>query len=123
MDHERREILQAGFDDFVAKPFRLEDIAVSLAHLLGVVYEYVCEEIPAEEAVNWSQVVLDEKLVARMQEAAELFSVTDIEACLREMEQLSGEPRQLAAHLRQLRQHHDMRSILEVLREMQHVPR
>ncbi len=120
LDHERREILQAGFDDFVAKPFRLEEIAASLAHLLGVEFEYANEETSAAETVDWSQVALDEKLVMRMQEAAELFSVMDIEACLREMEQLGGRQQQLADHLRHLRQQHDMRSILAILKEIQH---
>ena len=120
LDHERQEILQAGFDDFIAKPFHLDDIAASLTRLLGVEYDYATAATPRDADVNWSQVGLDEKLIVRLREAAELFSVMDIEACFQEMEQLGGQPQQLAVHLRSLRQQHDMPSILAILSEVQH---
>ena len=47
--------------------------------------------------------------------------MTRMEACFREMEQLSGEAGRLAAHLRELRQQHDMGAILTLLEEMHHV--
>ena len=40
LDHERREYLDSGFDDFIAKPFHFEEVCASLGRLLQVEFEY-----------------------------------------------------------------------------------
>jgi signal transduction histidine kinase/CheY-like chemotaxis protein/ligand-binding sensor domain-containing protein len=47
LEQERGEILAAGCDDFVAKPFRASTIFNTLAEYLGVRYEYDDVEAPA----------------------------------------------------------------------------
>jgi CheY-like chemotaxis protein len=40
LEHERERYLEAGCDEFVAKPFRSERIYATLKHLLGVEFDY-----------------------------------------------------------------------------------
>ena len=120
LEHERQEFLEAGFDDFIDKPFSFERICECLAQQLGVAFAYGKEEgeMVAGEAVDWSGVILPAGLHARLREAAELYSVTELEGCFGQLERL-GEER-LAGHLRSLRRRHDIDSILAVLQEVKH---
>ena len=121
LDHERTEFLQAGFDDFLDKPFRFEDVCGSLAQHLGV--EFVYGE-GGEESVggagDWQRISLPEDLVSCLVKAAEFYSVTEIEGYLREMEGLGEGERKLASHLRDLRRQHDMEGIIELLGTIDH---
>jgi signal transduction histidine kinase/ligand-binding sensor domain-containing protein/DNA-binding response OmpR family regulator len=54
-EHEREQILEAGADDFVAKPFRVETIFDALARHLGLTYVYSDEvglAAPTSEAAG-----------------------------------------------------------------------
>ena len=55
------------------------------------------------------------ELVDKLKRAAEYYSVTQIEGLLTEMAELGDDAARLAAHLRELRQAHDMEGIVEVL--------
>ena len=119
LEHERQEFLQAGFDDFIDKPFRFERICACMAELVGVEYEYggeAGEEAPAEEAFDPSDTTLPEDLHARLLEAAELYSVTEMEEYFDEMAELGEAQRRLAEHLRDLRRGHDIEGIIRVIR-------
>jgi len=121
LEHEREEFLSAGFDQFIDKPFRFGRVCSCLAELLGVEYVYgEAEEQRTAKPVDWSRIALPPDLHTRLREAAEVHSVTEIEDYLQEMEQLGDEQRQLATHLRDLRQQHDMESILGVLDTVPH---
>ena len=80
LEEERREILAAGFDDFIRKPYMDTEIFGALARHLGVRFIYSVEEFPADaeatgldaermkrlppallEALRESAVLLDEK--------------------------------------------------------------
>jgi CheY-like chemotaxis protein len=118
LKHERQEFLEAGFDDFIDKPFRFERICECLAQQLGVEFEYGArgtEEAALSEAADWSAIRLPEALTASLKQAAEFYNVTQIEGYLKEMEGLGEGPKKLASHLRGLRQQHDMEGIVEVL--------
>ena len=123
LEHERQEYLAAGFDEFIDKPFRFEQICACLATHLGVQYDYA---EPVEEAsvfgetADWSQVELSADLHARLQEAAEVYGVTEMEEYLNEMEGLGKDQRRLAGHLRALKQKQDMSAILTILGDVRH---
>ena len=123
LEHERQEYLAAGFDDFLAKPVRFEQICACLAKHLEVEFEYA-EPVEAEVATNnlvdWGLVELPADLHERLKETAEIYSVTQMENCLKKVEELGATQRALAAHLRTLKQQHDMDSILNVLAEVRH---
>jgi CheY-like chemotaxis protein len=115
LEHERRAFLGAGFDDFLDKPFRFEGVCEKLARQLGVVFEYEEEQ---EEGTDWQGLVLPQELVSRLHSAAELYSVTDIEDHLGELEGLGEGHQRLAAHLRDLNQRQDMEAILRLLDQL-----
>lgn len=62
--------------------------------------------------MDWSQVEVPAELHGRLVEAAELYSVTELEEYLKELESLGEAQRRLAAHLRGLAQQHDMEGML-----------
>ncbi len=124
LEHERQSYLQTGFDDFIDKPFRFEWVCACLARHLNIEYAYEEEvakdQTPLEEYIDWSGLSLDPQMHTRLQEAAEIYSVTDIEDYLRAIEIQSPAHRKLAEHLRYLKQEQNMDGIIEVLNEVRH---
>ena len=118
---DRREYIEAGFVDFIAKPFRFEQVAASLQKHLQAEFEYAEGRKPeAEGAPDWGGLRLPGDLLANLRNATRLNNVTNIERCLKELEQLGEAPRRLAVHLRRLKQQFDMRAIGSILGELQH---
>ncbi|MEW6752930.1 MAG: ATP-binding protein, partial [Candidatus Latescibacterota bacterium] len=117
LEHERRAFLAAGFNAFLDKPLRVERICAVLARLLRVQYE---SAEPQEEGApsDWGQVALPPELHTRLREAAELYSVTEIEEHLLVLERLGAEQRKLAACLRGLNARQDMEALLRVLQRV-----
>jgi len=119
--YQRQTFMEAGFDNFIAKPFRFEKVCDCLANLLGMEYEYAdsTETEPAAETdVDLSQVALSTALHSKIKEAAELYNVSTLEACLGEVEQLGNDGGRLAEYLRELVSNYDMDGILNVLAEI-----
>ena len=117
--HEQQKYFEAGFDDFVPKPFRTEQIYEILASLLRVEYEYDDAEKAETPEINLSDIALSKVLLQRMKTAAEISSVTELTSCLDEVEALSTEGQHLAEHLRELIHNYDMEAILSILSEIQ----
>ncbi len=118
LKHEQQTYLEAGFDGFIAKPFRFEQICECLENLLAVEYETdkVEETQPTEEVLDVS---LPEELLMRLKSSAELYRVTELESHLPELEELGAEGSRLAERLRGLIRNYDMKTILNILSEMQ----
>ena len=123
LDHQRQEFLDAGFDAFIAKPFRFEDLCRCLYEVLGAEFEWevgVEETIDEEGDVAWDDVVLPAELLASLREAAEFYRVTDLEKHVQEVEALGGMAASFGGHLRTLRQQHNMEEIIHLLSEINH---
>jgi signal transduction histidine kinase/DNA-binding NarL/FixJ family response regulator len=120
LDHERNRYLEAGCDDFVAKPFRAERIYACLRNLLQV--EFVERELeplgPRGEAIDLARLTLPEDLSARLVMAAELHSATVVKNCLKEVEQLGPHGRRLAEHLRGFLASYDMEMIQRIVAQV-----
>ncbi len=117
LSHERRRYLEAGFDGFIAKPFRDEQIYGSMARLLQI--EYETEELDAP-SVNLSEIKLPKDLLERLREAAEYGRVTELDRILRQVEQIGRAEARLAERLRELSQNFDMSGVLKILGGIQH---
>jgi CheY-like chemotaxis protein len=120
LQHEQQHYLDAGFDRFVPKPVETQRIYACLADLLGVAFDYAeaAAEV-TEEPVDLTAVSLPGELIARLEQAAETSSVTELESTLDEVERLGPEPARLAVHLRELSQDFRMDEILGILGQME----
>ena len=120
LEHEQREFLQAGFDDFIDKPFRFERLYECMAKLLGVTYTYGEDKAIEVDAsvLDVSSYTLPKDLHERIQKAAEVYSVTELDRYFDELERLGEEYKGLVAHLRGLRRQHDIEGILAVIKDV-----
>jgi len=120
LEHERQGYLEAGFDDFLPKPFGRERVYDCLAELLGVDFIYDLEEEAERDDVGLGKVQLPEELLERLREAARFYSVTELAEYLDELERLGKEGTGLAVRLRELSGQYDMEGILRLLEEVAH---
>ncbi len=113
LDRERERCLAGGCDEFVAKPFRLEQIYACVAGLLDVefVHELVQAPLASVIARDVAHIALPGHLAARISRAAELHSATALRGCLGELERLGGDGSHLAEHLRGFLASYDMETI------------
>ncbi len=120
LTHERDQYLQAGCDDFVAKPFRAERIYGCLRQWLDVTFEYArtTPASSADETIDLRQLILPEDLAARLAMAAELHSATVLKNCLTEVGKLGPAGERLAAHLRTFLASYDMKTIQRLVAQI-----
>ena len=120
LDHERQQVLEAGFDSFIPKPFRAEQVYACLSDLLKVEYEFAEPVVSGEERpLDLEDISLPEDLWQRLRQAAEGSSVTELEQALDEVGMLGEGERRLADHLRGLSQDFKMEEILSILEGIQ----
>jgi len=116
LEHEQQEIMEQGFDDFLPKPFRTDQVYGCLAKHLHVEFDYVEQGVGEDVvALDFSTLTLPRVLHSKLLEAAELYSVTELEGCFIEVSELGADHKVLAAHLRTLRQKHDIERIIEIV--------
>ena len=117
LDGERERSLAAGCDEFLAKPFRAEEVCGCLGALLNVRF-IPCEGAPPPAEItagDLAQITIPEDLIVRMHRAAEVHSATALKNCLAELEDEDAGGRTLAAHLRGYLASYDMEHIQRVL--------
>jgi len=85
LEHERREYLEVGFDDFIDKPFGFERLYECMAKLLGVTYTY--DEVAEDVALDVSSCTLPKELHERIVNAAEVYSVTELDRYFDELDE------------------------------------
>lgn len=123
--HQMRPVLDAGFDDFISKPFRFEAVYECLAKYLEVTFEYHTppEETPVEAevvTVDLSEVTLPKALYDRLLESAELSDLTEIESCLCELNQGDARQQALSTALKESLTSYNMDDILETVKKVQY---
>jgi signal transduction histidine kinase/DNA-binding NarL/FixJ family response regulator len=116
LEHEREAYLQAGCDDFIAKPFELERICGSMEAHLGV--RFLRKRSITKPGLDLGHLLLPERIISKMVLAAELHSATALNACLKEVEILGPEEKRLAEHLREFLTSYDMESIQRILAQL-----
>jgi CheY-like chemotaxis protein len=119
--HDQQRYLKAGFDLFIGKPFRAEDIYERLAQLLPIQYQY--REVDATSTLppDVSKIKLPDHLLSRLQRAAESRNITALRECLKEVAQLGPDEQKLAELLHRWR--FDFNRILDLLGQIHHDPR
>ncbi|NKB65894.1 MAG: response regulator [Candidatus Latescibacteria bacterium] len=121
LDHQRRALMDLGFDWFIGKPFDFEEICQALADLLGVEFALETGEAAAEADSDWTGATVPTDLAERLVDAAELGQVTRLETGLEELAKLGAQEARLADHLRALRRQHDMDGVISILSQVDDV--
>lgn len=121
--NRREHYLSKGFHEFIAKPFRAEEIYDSLRKMLGAEFVYEGNEVPQEkshptEELDLSQIFIPKNLYDKIMKAAEVCSITELERNLEELVQISEVPEQFVDHLKQLLKKFDIDAIVKVLEGM-----
>jgi len=114
-DHEQQRYLDAGFDDFFAKPFRCERLVACLKNLLHAEFEPDETGAPAGLPPVPDDFAVPEELAARLKVAAELYSITEMKSCLGEIALLGPDGQKFADHLLRMADNYDMDSVLRAL--------
>ncbi|MCL5281778.1 MAG: ATP-binding protein [Planctomycetes bacterium] len=114
--HQRREYLQAGFEEFLAKPIDAEQVYAVLARLLHVQFEYGQSEKSTGRLETLS---LPDELLGRLRAAAEAYNATELLRCVEKVEQLGEEGRELAEHLRNWIERSELDEVRRLLAQME----
>jgi len=120
--HQSKQILEDGFNDFISKPFRFEEVYDCLVKFLKVEFEYEALPTTTEEAeivsLDLTKIQLPSALYHQLQEAAELNELTELEHILTEMQQGETEQQQLAQILLEYLRSYDIDQISETLQQV-----
>jgi PAS domain S-box-containing protein len=116
--------LDAGFDDFVGKPFRFETICDCMARHLNVEIESepardVPERIEPPPA-DIGSLRLPSALRTRLLDAAEINALTDIEALIDELKRLDPGAQAFAEELGGLLSRYDTEGIIALVHQLPH---
>ena len=120
-DHNRREILAAGADDFLGKPLREGILFEKIRTLLGVEYEYYDEIGPDQGAVGISspKAISTEMLAALPQDLVrQLHEATinaDFDLIMKLIERVETIDAHLAQELRNMADGFDYQGLLDLL--------
>jgi CheY-like chemotaxis protein len=119
--HEKESYRSTGFDAFLGKPFRLEQVCVCLGDLLGVEFEYETEHAgeTAESGVDgFDRSMVPPAVFEELEAAAREFSVTRLKRCCEMLERMGGNERGLERYLRRFVDAGDLEGMSEFLRGM-----
>lgn len=115
---DRERCLAAGFDDFIAKPFRAERIYGCLKQLPDIEFTYAEPDGETNAGFDLGGVLVPKELCTRLMMAAELHSATVIKSCLTEVEELGEGGAKLANHLRGFLSSYDMKTIQRLVAQI-----
>jgi CheY-like chemotaxis protein len=118
--HERQDYLKAGFDAFLAKPIRVEELCECLRRVAHLEFEYGPGSSPEADAsaVHPREVILPVDMRQRLSEAAGRHSATQLERGLAELEQRGDRERRAAGHLRRLALRGDFEAVSDFVNQV-----
>jgi CheY-like chemotaxis protein len=108
--HERQEYLEAGFDDFLAKPVRYGQVNQLLRRLPGVEFG-PASQTRSFDTADPAAPNLPDALRDRVLFAASQYRITELRQCIDEIEQLAPQSAGLSDLLRRCLRRYDMEGI------------
>lgn len=128
LEHERQHYLSSGFDEFVGKPVRVEQIYSCLADLLGVEFVYSDRDaaepaLKVEAPIDPSRVSLPAELVTRLTQSAAVANITELRQALAELGEIGPGANQLATTMQEHAESFDMASIQRLLEKIKNAQR
>ena len=118
-EHQRQRFMVAGFDDFIDKPLRFEQLYACLSRQLGVDY-HLAEPVASSVArpPGWHGIELSADLLAGLRTAAAAHSISDLNRQVDAVEQNGPKGQALAARLRECSRQFDLESIRRIVEEI-----
>ena len=118
--HQRKELMETGFNGFIDKPVRAEQIYEAMAKHLGVQYEVaeIVEKSADPAKSDWSTVPLPPELHREMVTAVESHNITQLRKQMDTLAGMGDEEGMLAGHLCDLAKEYDLEGIRVVLDEI-----
>lgn len=117
-EHQRQQYMGAGFDGFLDKPLRAENVYALMAELLDIGFEYGEYEEASTVQKPWNQVQLPDAIYNALVAAVETHSITELRNHLVALEALGDKFVPLAEHLRELSRQYDMDAVRSVLEDV-----
>jgi CheY-like chemotaxis protein len=118
-EHQRREYLELGFDGFLDKPLRTEQVYESLSQNLDVRYVFTEQQTASPVEEDWGAIRLPAELYNSLLDAVEEHSITNLKKHILELEGIGETMQPLATHLGKLTRNIDIDGIREVLEEIE----
>ena len=118
LGYGEEQFLRAGFDAFVGKPFRREQILNCLHQLLGVALEREAAAPEMIDAAVAGPYALPRALAQTLRETIEAQNATRVSDQLDQLETLGEGEQRLAGRLRELLRRYDMDGMLDLLNEV-----
>jgi len=113
---QRSYYLDAGFDDFIGKPFLFEQICKCMVNHLKVEFDH---ELPAEEILSCitpiDKIFLPNSLHERILSSAKVNALTEIESLIKELKELGPDTHCLTDELENLLENYDMDGIVSLI--------
>ena len=116
-DSDRARFKKKGVQEFISKPFRMEQIINCLDKVLNVKFEYE-EQVEKEEtpeALDYSKISLPEELISKFKEAADLYNISSLEEALDTLRNMDGNNDQLAIEIHDLLKNYEIVKIGEII--------
>jgi signal transduction histidine kinase/DNA-binding NarL/FixJ family response regulator len=119
LDQRREHYLNLGCHEYIAKPFKEEEIFNCLNALLDVEFVYDDEiaqgiSIQLKES-DFAKMSIPKDFYEKLKDSANLSNITGLEKYMEKLEQNDGTSKQLVEHLRNLTSKYDIDAILKVL--------
>ncbi len=113
--------MKLWFHYYISKPYQDGQVYSSLKNLLGVDFEF--EDVSAEgelvaDEINFSNFSIPKDILFRIKKAAENYTITEFEKCLKQLEGCDESFAVLVKHLNNLLKKYDMESIQHILEEV-----
>ncbi|MBI4662316.1 MAG: response regulator, partial [Verrucomicrobia bacterium] len=118
LSHEQESYRRAGFDAFISKPFRLEEVCDVLSRVLGVAFEYgeaPGKGEPSLVTCDPATVRIPSELLARLKASAELYRTTELRKEIEGLRQARADQAAAADYLDHLNDSGEIEAILDFL--------
>ncbi len=111
--------LDMGFDGYIQKPFRLEDIFQSMEKHLDVKFQRDAKSVVTEtEKVSVHDISIPQFTWERLKQAADIHMLTALKAEVVRMKMGSEDERRFAEQLEQPISRYDMKGVMKLLQEV-----
>ncbi len=121
-DYSTEQVQNAGFDDFLLKPFKTEEIIGCIDKLLSLEWERENKDPSSNDDTtqksDLSNIQLPEKLYVSLKNSADDFNLTQFSEALKELEQMGMEGAGLAREINEYLKTYDFISIQQVLEKI-----